>query len=30
MLWYNIVKIILIDIQFVGVYNTYRETLLQY
>lgn len=29
MLWYNIVKIILIDIQFVGVYNSYKETLLQ-
>ena len=30
MLWYNIVKIILIDLFFVGVYNSYKETLLQY
>lgn len=30
MLWYNIVKVILIDIQIIGVYNSYRETLLQY
>ena len=30
MLWYNIVKIILIDLFFVGVYNLYKETLLRY
>ncbi|KJJ18754.1 hypothetical protein HMPREF3156_00943 [Neisseria sp. HMSC06F02] len=30
MLWYNIMKIILIDLRFIGVYNSYRDTLLQY
>ncbi len=30
MLWYNIVKVILIDLFFVGVYNSYKETLLRY
>ncbi len=30
MLWYNIVKVILIDIQIIGVYNSYKETLLRY
>lgn len=30
MLWYNIVKVILIDIQIIGVYKPHKETLLQY
>ena len=30
MLLYNIVKVILIDIQIIGVYNLYKETLLRY
>ena len=30
MLWYNIVKVIIINLFFVGVYNSYKETLLRY
>ena len=30
MLWYNIVKVIIINLFLVGVYNSYKETLLRY
>ncbi len=30
MLWYNVLKVILINIQIIGVYKSYKETLLQH